>query len=234
MSSGSRTPAPRRVGDRDRLGPGRERAVGRDARVVGRTDHRAHRLGPELRAGVGGRPAYAAATSRTRSARAGRPVVELLDVAGDRGGVLGQPAQALGVGPPRRRDPDALADHEPEVDRDVRLGDVLVDLAVGEPGQRGVLGRDEGFGLGHALAQRVGQCRLGQAQCVLGAVVVHRLPPAPTTCRPRPGRPGTARPARRARRGRSGPARPCRSSASRASRSSTRRRRRRTSARTRR
>ena len=79
---------------------------------------------------------------------------------------------------------------------------------------------DEGLGLGHALAQRIGQRGLGEGERVAGSVVVHRRPPAPTTCRPRPGRRGTARPGRRGRRGRSGRARPCRSSASRASRSS--------------
>ena len=110
--------------------------------VVRRGDDRADRLGPELRAGLGGRPAVGGGDVADLG-RAGEaaPVVELLDDPGDRGGVLGQPAQALGVGPARRRDPDPLADDDPQVDRAVGLGDVLVDLAVGEAGQRGVLGR---------------------------------------------------------------------------------------------
>ena len=133
--------APCRVGDRDRLGPGRERAVGRDARVVRRADHGADRLGPEFRAGLGGRPAVGGGdVADLGRAREAAPVVELLDHPGDRGGVLGQPAEALRVGPTRRRDPDPLADHDAQVDRAVGLGDVLVDLAVGEAGQRGILG----------------------------------------------------------------------------------------------
>ena len=97
----------------------------------------------------------------------------------------------------------------------------------------GVLGRDERLRLGHALAERVGEGRLGQAQRVLGSIVVHQ-PTTSTTCRPRPGRSGSERRAPRGRRGRSGRARPCHSSASRASRRRTRPRPRRRSARTRR
>ena len=73
-----------------------------------------------------------------------------------------------------------------------------MDLAVGEPGQRGVLGHDERFRFGHAFAERVGKGRLGQAQRVLGSIVVHRLSrayhlPTPTwTSRNRA--PGTAWP----------------------------------------
>src|SRR5678815_4549597 len=54
----------------------------------------------------------------------------------------------VGVGATGRGDADALADHDAQVDRRVRLGDVLVDLAVGEPGQRRILAGDEGLRLG--------------------------------------------------------------------------------------
>ena len=228
--------APARVGDGDRLGPGRERAVGRDARVVGRADHGADRLGPEFRAGLGGRPAVGGRRRRgSRSGPGGRPSRR----APRRPGRSRRRSRPAGGGPPRRSDPTTRP--RPACRSTTRrLIEMLVSatfwwisLLAKRVSAESSAG-DEGLGLGHALAQRIGQCRLGEAQRVLGAVVVHRLPPAPTTCRPRPGRRGNARPARRARRGRSGRARPCRSSASRASRSSTRRRRRRTTARTRR
>ena len=118
---------------------------------------------------------YAAGTSLIAvGARQPAPVLELLDDPGDRGGVLGEPAQTLVVGPVGRGDADPLADHDPQVDRDVPLGDVLVDLAVGEAGQRRILGGDQRLGLGHAVAQGVGERGLGQGERVAGSVVVHR------------------------------------------------------------
>ena len=230
------------VGDGHRLRAGRERAVGGHPGRIGRRDDLADPVGARLGARIGGGRAVAG-VDVLGLGRSGEPapVLELLDDPGDRRGALGEPSQALVVGPPGRRHADALPDDEPQVHDSVGLGDVLVDLAVGEAGQRGVLGHDQRLGLGRALALRVGERGFGQAQRVLGAVVDHRAPAAAgrrplaaTTCRPRPGRPGTGRPGPRGRRGRPARARPCRSWACRASRSSTRRRPRRTSARTRR
>ena len=202
----------------------------------------------------------AAMTGRTPSARnsglasAVAAAVGGRDVLGRRSGRAGRPSPRAPRRPGRSRrrssasrrrpsssvrpdeaTPTRLPTHEAQVDDDVRLGHVLVDLAVGEAGQRGVLGHDEGLGLGRARrASRMRRARPRPGERVVGAVVVHRAIRRLTTCRRRPGRRGSGRPARRGRRGRSGPARPCRSSACRASRSSARRRPRRTSARTRR
>ena len=79
----------------------------------------------------------------------------------------------------------------------LRLGDVLVDLAVGEPGQRGLLAGDQDLGLGDAVAGRQRERGLGQGEGVAGSIVVHRAPayhlPTPTwTSRKRA--PGTAWP----------------------------------------
>ena len=80
-----------------------------------------------------------------------------------------------------------------------RLGHVLVDLAVREAGQRGVLGHDQRLALGRALALGVGEHALGERQGVAGPVVVHRrarrphhLPTPTWTSRNRA--PGTAWP----------------------------------------
>jgi hypothetical protein len=62
---------------------------------------------------------------------------------------------------------DALADDDPQVDRDVGLRDVLVDLAVGEAGQRGVLGHDQRLGLRDAVVLDLGQGGLGKRERVV-------------------------------------------------------------------
>ena len=63
---------------------------------------RPDRLGAELGGRLGGRAARRVGhvVDLGRSGQAA-PVLELLDDPGDRGGVLGQPAQALLVGPAR-------------------------------------------------------------------------------------------------------------------------------------
>ena len=53
---------------------------------------------------------------------------------------------------------------EAEAQLGVRLLDVLVDLAVGEAGERGVLGGDQRLGLGRPLGRRQPDGFLGQGQ----------------------------------------------------------------------
>ncbi len=81
------------------------------------------------------------------------------------------------VGPARRRDADPLADDEAEIAGRARLGDVLVDLAVGEPGQLGVVGRHQCLGLGRAGRRREGHCPLGDRQPLRGAVAAQLSTP---------------------------------------------------------
>ena len=189
------------------------------------------------------------------------PVLQLLAAPRDRGGAMDEASE----GPPHRRVPvETTAIRRPDdvaqVDGRVPLGDVLVDLAVGESGQRRVAGHDEHLGLRRADSERPAEDVLGEREGRLGILRTGSARERPpwrlrrwrsrprglrggsglaslfarlTTCRLPPGRRGSARPAPRARRAPSGTARPCRSSGCRASRSSGRRRPRRTSARTR-
>jgi len=78
------------------------------------------------------------------------PVGRLLDEVADPPGGLREPSESLPVGAAGGRDRDPLPAHETETDPDVCLGDVLVDLRVGEARQGGVLGVDEHLGLGGA------------------------------------------------------------------------------------
>ena len=158
-----------RVRDGDGLGLGGERAVGGDAGLVRGGDDGAGALGPELRAGVRRCPPT---RRRERRGRLGvgqaRPVLELLDVRGDGRGPLDERPDPLVVDPARGRDADAAALDEPEVDEDLGAGDVLVDLAVGEPGQGGLAGHDERLGLAGARPARPRHDLLREAQRLLG------------------------------------------------------------------
>ena len=84
------------------------------------------------------------------------PVVELLGVPRDGDGRLGQPPQALVVEAVARRDSDPPADRDPEVEALVRLGDVLVDLAIGEARQASLIGRDDRLDFVRAAGLRQG------------------------------------------------------------------------------
>ena len=189
-----------RVGDRHRLEAGRERAVGDHAGLVGGGDDGAGGLGPELGRRVGGRPAVGGGDVPRISVGPGRPpqsssssTTRAMAIA-----LSASRRRPSAIGPAGRGDPDPLADDDAQVDRDVRLGHVLVDLAVGEPGQRRVLGRDQRLGLGDAVAHRERQRGLGQGERVAASIVVHRLAPAyhlPTpTWTSRNRAPGTAWP----------------------------------------
>ena len=132
---------------------------------------------PGVAAAVAARTRPAGVSSR--SDRAGRPSPRAPRRRGRSRRVLGEPAQTLRVGPSRGCHADPLADHDPEVHGHVGLGDVLVDLAVGEAGQRLVLGHDQRLGLGHAAAHRVVERAFGEASASAGSIVVHaprRLP----------------------------------------------------------
>ena len=120
--------------------------------VVRRGDDRADGLGPKFGARIGGLAAIGGrdVVDRARPRQAA-PIVELLDDPGDGRRVLGQPPEALRIGPAGRGHAHPLADDDAQVDGDVALGDVLVDLAVGEAGQGGVLGHDQRLGLGDAV-----------------------------------------------------------------------------------
>ena len=127
------------------------------------------------------------------------PVRELLHDPGDRAGVGREPAQALVVGPTARGDPDPLADDEAQVHHHVALGDVLVDLAVGEPRQGGLVRHDQRLGLGGTFLLGEGDGGLGELQRIACAVIDHRddhrayhLPTPTWTFRKRA--PGTAWP----------------------------------------
>ena len=67
---------------------------------------------------------------------------------------------ALGIGAAGGCDADAASPTKPEVDEDLGAGDVLVDLAVGEAGQRRLAAHHERLGLGGASG-------LGQADDLL-------------------------------------------------------------------
>src|SRR4029078_11025002 len=73
---------------------------------------------------------------------------------------------ALGVGAVRRRHADALADDEPEVHLDVRLGDVLVDLAVRETGQAAFVCHRHDLDLGRRLRSGEAKNALGEGEDV--------------------------------------------------------------------
>ena len=229
------SPDAQRVGHRDGLGAGRERAVCGHARGIGRGDDGPGALGAQLRSGLGGRPGI-----RGRQVRDGLPgsrqrleFVVLLHVPGDPARRLCDRPESVRVEPPGRCHPDPAADHEAQVELGVRLGHVLVDLAVGEAGQGGVLGGHQCLGLGGSLGGGQAERLLGHGQPADGSATF-RYHVGLTTCRRRSGRCGSARRSPRGRRARPGLARPCRSSACPASGSSSHRRRHRTIARTRR
>ena len=204
-----------RVGDRHRLGAGGERAVGDDAGIVGGGDDRADGLGAELRARVGGRRRCTRAATSRISVGPGRPPQSSSSsttraIAAAFSASRRRPSASV-------RPDDATPTRLPMTTR--RLIVTLVSATFWWISLLAKRVRAESSAMTSASAsvtpsrERVGEGGLGQAQRVLGSVVVHRPLPVPTTCRPRPGRRGSARPARRGRRGRSGPARPCRSSA---------------------
>ncbi len=146
---------PPRVGDRDGLGVRGERAERRHAGRVGGGDHRAGALGAQLGARGGGRigPGRGQRARRGRLREAG-PVVALLDVGRDRRGPLDERTHAVGVDAPGARDPHPPALDEAQVDEHLVARDVLVDLAVREPGQRRGARDDQRLGL--ARAHRLG------------------------------------------------------------------------------
>ena len=120
------------------------------------------------------------------------PVRQLLDDARDGDGLGGQGPQALVVGPTGGRDADPLADHHTQVDRDLALGDVLVDLAVGESGERAVLAHDHCFGFGGSRGEREPERAIGELQRDRILLAAHHLPTP--TCTSRKRAPGTAWP----------------------------------------
>ena len=133
---------PLRVRDRDRLGGRRERSVGDDAGRVGGRDDRPDALGPELRRRVGGRVAKPRAC-RAIGVGPGRPPQSSSSsrVAGDRR----RPSRRGGAGrSSSSRLVDATPTRLPMTNRRLiwafDLGDVLVDLAVGEARQARVVG----------------------------------------------------------------------------------------------
>ena len=144
-----------RCRDGDRLGLRGERAEGGHAGVVRGSDHRAGPLGAELRAGARGpvRPGDREWFGGARF-REARPVRELLDVGGDGRGALDQGPDPCVVHAAGAGDAHAAADHEPQVDEDLAARDVLVDLAVGKPRERGIARNHERLGL-------AGTCSLG-------------------------------------------------------------------------
>ena len=100
------------------------------------------------------------------------PIGELRDVPGDRTGTLDEPPQPFVVDAAGGGDADPLADDEPQVAVGVGLGHVLVDLAVREPGEARVGGRDERLGLGGAGGRGQGDGPLGDRE-PLGGGVAH-------------------------------------------------------------
>ena len=105
------------------------------------------------RPGGAGRPAQSSSSSQLRA----------ID-----GGAMDERPQALGVDAPGRDHGDPAPDDVPQAHREAPLGDVLVDLAVGEPGQRRVAGHDEDLGLGGADPQRPTEDVLGEREGRLG------------------------------------------------------------------
>ncbi len=101
------------------------------------------------------------------------PVGELFHVPGDGARPLGDLPQALAVDPAGGRDADSLADRDPQVEVHAGLGHVLMDLAVREPRQLGVLGRDQGLRLGGPGGRREPDRALGSGQPLLSAVSAH-------------------------------------------------------------
>ncbi len=86
-------------------------------------------------------------------------------------------SQALVVDAVARRDPDPPADDEAEVDLGVGLGDVLVDLAVGEPREPCVIDVNERFRFCRAGPLRVAEGPFGQGEDARWiAAVAHHLP----------------------------------------------------------
>ena len=120
------------------------------------------------------------------------PVRQFLDDPRDGDGLGGQRPQALVVRPTGGRDADPLADHHTQVDRDLALGDVLVDLAVGESGQRAVLAHDHGFDFGGSCGEREPERAVGELQRDRILLAAHHLPTP--TCTSRKRAPGTAWP----------------------------------------
>ena len=172
---------PLRVGDGDGLRVRGERAEGGDAGRVRRSDHRACPVGPQLRAGVR-RPVGPGGLQWLGGLRLGqaRPALQLLDVGRDGGGPFDQRPDALRIRATGGGDGHATPPDEPEVDEDLGAGDVLVDLAVGEPGERRLAAHDERLRLRGAR-------RLGQPDDLLreaergGRVAADPVPPAHAT-----------------------------------------------------
>ena len=179
------------VGDGDGLGLGGERPERRDAGVVRRGDDVSDALGPQLGAGVGRALGPAGVERRRRiRGRQARPLLELLDGRGDRGGTLDERLDPLVVDPAGRRHADPAAVHEPEVDERLGAGDVLVDLRVGEARQGRFAGHDQGLGLARARPLGRVDDLLGEAKRLLGVApdpVLGAHPITPTrTLRNRP------------------------------------------------
>jgi hypothetical protein len=130
----------------------RERPVRPDVGVVGGGDHGPGRGRAQLRRRLG-RGAGETAVHGPDRARLGQrdEVVQLGLDARDAGGRRRQPPQGLLVHAVRRGDPDPLAVDEAEVDEGVRLGDVLVDLAVGKAGEPAVVTHDDDLRLRRPL-----------------------------------------------------------------------------------
>ena len=182
---------PLRVGDGDGLGIGREGAERGHAGLVRGGDDGADALGAQLGARVGGALGPAVDDGLgSIGGREPRPVLELLDVRGDRRGPLDQRADALVVDPARRRDADPAAVDEAEAHVGLGAGDVLVDLGVGEPRERRLARDDQRLGLARAgLLGRLDHA-LGQPERLLGIApdaVLGAHPITPTrTLRNRP------------------------------------------------
>ncbi len=121
-----------------------------------------------------------------RRLRQAAPVLELGGVPGDRPRCLGQPPEALIVDAVARGDSHAPPDDEAKVDLGVRLGDVLVDLAVGEAREPGVIGGDERFRFRRAGLLGIGKGSFGEREDARRiAAVVHHLPTPIWTSRKR-------------------------------------------------
>jgi hypothetical protein len=157
--------------------------------IVGRADDGPGRLGPELGAGVGRGPGVRRGEAGNAPVAFGHgqaaPVIELLAGSGDRRRPADEGRQAFLVRPARPGDRDPAAGDEAKADVDVGLGDVLVDLAVGEASQGGVVGHDQDLGLGRTHAERATQHVFGErkSRCVRRAA--HHLPTPTWTLRNR-------------------------------------------------
>ena len=181
------------VGDGRGVDAGRERAVGRDAHRIRGGDDLADRLGAKFRRGRGGVGVEATCRRLQRARhRQTAPVRELLDDARDRNSLGSQGPQARVVGSPGGRHADPLADHHPQVDRHLALRDVLVDLTVGEAGERAVFAHDHCFGFGGSGGEREPERAVGELQRDRVLFSAHHLPTPTWTSRKRA--PGTACP----------------------------------------